>query len=246
MIKKKKDRTKKPPYCYGYKKVLADYSFIKENEIMLMIDIDPKESLMIVRLDGKGLTKSSKTDDIINEKFYATMAYVIESIKDYAKIRFAYSCNDEISLLLEREHLDDAKIENRLEKILTYLSGYVSSLFTIGWYNQTKELQVTSFDARAIIIKKNEVKNYFLGRQRFSLQHFIEKLSYYYHFEKKGYTIEGIDNLLKTVNKKWNGFPKKVSYGMIGYYNNTEWAVEDANDFEKVGVSFFLKSKNKK
>ena len=240
---KKKDFRKKSSYYYSYKRVLKDYSLIKENEIMIMLDIDYNKSLIIVRLDGKRLTKQSKKDDTINENFYSAMAYVMREIEKYAKIRFAYSCNDEISLLLEREYLDDGKIKNRLEKVLTYLSGYVSSLFTIGWYNQTKEKKVTSFDARALIIKKEEVKEYFVSRQRFSIQHFIEYLCNHYQFTGKDYTINGIDTYLKTVDRSWNSFPKEVSYGILGYHDEGKWIVKEASDFEKERNHFFLRIK---
>ena len=208
-----------------------------------MLDIDYNKSLIIVRLDGKGLTKQSKKDDAINEKFYSTMGYVMREIEKYAKIRFAYSCNDEISLLLEREHLDEREIENRLEKVLTYLSGYVSSLFTIEWYNQTREMKVTSFDARALIIDIREVKNYFLSRQRFSIQHFIEYLCNHYQFAGKDYTIKGIDTYLKTVGRSWNSFPTNISYGIIGYHDEGKWVVKEASDFEKERNNFFLRIK---
>ena len=243
MIKRNNTFRKVRPYSYSYKHVVNGYSSIKKNEIMTMLDIDHSTSLMIVRLDGKGLTKQSKADGVINEKFYSTMGYVMREIEKYAKIRFAYSCNDEISLLLEKEYLDERKIENRLEKVLTYLSGYVSSLFTIEWYNQTQEMKVTSFDARALIIDKREVKNYFLSRQRFSIQHFIEYLCNHYQFAGKDYTIKGIDTYLKTVGRSWNSFPKIISYGIIGYHDEGKWVVKEASDFEKERNNFFLRIK---
>lgn len=220
-------------YRFSYKRVKTDYSSFKKKEIMHKIHLE-KDQVLLVRLDGKGITKSFKSDGFYTEDLSKIMRYVMNEIQKYGNaIDWAYCVDDEISLLVKRDYLKTKNINDRFEKVLTYLSGYVSSLFTIGSYKETKEMKTTAFDARAIIINKNRIRGYLIARQHFSIQHAIEKAINRFGFVKKGYTIEEIDSLLRTKGEKWSSIPNCSIYGMIGYYNcESQWVVADAMEFD--------------
>ena len=222
-------RRKRNNQLYAYKKVLDGYSLFKNKEIKTEIpDIDDN-SIIIVRLDGKGLTKKFKSDELYNETFLSAMEYVHKEISKYCPVIFTYGTSDEISLLFDLNYIKSKEIEGRLEKLLTYLSGYVSSLFTIAMQCERKEAY--SFDARAIILDRNEIKEYFIKRQSFSIWRFIEKLCHKYNFDGHRFTIHDIDILLKGKGESWRNFSNKVKYGFVGYYNQNKWEVEESKDF---------------
>ena len=192
------------------------------------------DSAIIVRLDGKGLTRRFRTNELSNEELKTAMEYVVREIEKHCLIKFAYSTSDEVSLLIKNEYINEKEVRNRLEKLLTYLSGYVSSLFTISLYgnNSTTEKEAVSFDARAIIIEKNRIRKYFLCRQQFAIWQFIEKVCNHFGFKKQAYTIEQIDKELQNKGKKWDNYPRNIRYGFVGYYNESDqWKVEAAKDF---------------
>ena len=105
---------------------------------------------------------------------------------------------------------------------------------TIGLYgnNSTTEKEAVSFDARAIIIEKKRIREYFSCRQKFSVWKFIEKLCKCYGFKGHSYTIEQIDKELQKVGEKWDNYPRNIRYGFVGYYNGSgQWQAEAAKDF---------------
>lgn len=229
---KSQQQKRKQMRKYTYNGAVFSYSHFKGKEINTTLNLREESEALIVRLDGKGLTKRFRTDKAYNPEFQSAMEYVIKEIANHCQILFAYSTSDELSLLVNLEYIKNKEINNRLEKLLTYLSGFVSSLFTIGLHNSSERVETVSFDARAIIIEQKEIKKYFLCRQWFSVWKFMEKLCSIHNFEKHGYTIQHFDDKLKTKGDSWANYPNSVPYGVVGFYNNNEWITHSAKDFE--------------
>ena len=146
------------------------YNRFKRKEVSHFLPKIGEFSTVIVRLDGKGLTKKFLRKTMFDEKHFIAMKKMLESIVEYFPyISYAYSVNDEVSFVIKKEKLSSQKIDNRLEKLLSYLAGFVSSLYTLNRNDEGKKTAF-SFDARLLVLnEKAVVDSYFLSRQRISI-----------------------------------------------------------------------------
>ena len=108
-----------------------------------------------------------------------------------------YSYKDEISIHLNYDKFkSDKEYDNRQEKLLSILSGYVSSLFN----KYINDKNTYSFDARIIIIPKELVDNYFQARKDFATYAYLERIFDYYKVETDKNKFN-LSYLLKQRNK---------------------------------------------
>ena len=120
-----------PNYSYGYAK--ATYDKLEQYEVSMQVPTIKADENIVVRLDGKGLTARFKSDtELFLPDFHLAMKRIMENIKKYFPyVTFAYSFKDEISLLINKEQIEHSKdFQNRIEKVLPLLSGYISSMFS--------------------------------------------------------------------------------------------------------------------
>ena len=124
-------RIQVPNYSYGYAK--STYEELEKYEISMQVPAITLNEGIIIRLDGKGLTSRFKSDnELFMPDFHLAMKRIMENIKKYFPyVSFAYSFKDEISLLIDKEQIEHNKdFQNRIEKVLPLLSGYISSMFS--------------------------------------------------------------------------------------------------------------------
>jgi len=218
---------------YSHDDAIKRYKKIKKKEWTNRLPKIEPSGFIIVRLDGKGLTKKFLRKKLVADEHFLAMKQVLAQIVKYCPyIEFAYSSNDEISFIINNSQLNSNVIKCKTEKLLSYLSGFVSSLYTI-YINTTGKQQAYSFDARLIPVSKDLLKEYFCCRQQIAIGYFIEKLCTHNKLEKKAYTLHQIDSALHSVGDNWANYPEYIPYGFIGHYDEKRvWQVEVAKDFE--------------
>lgn len=223
-----------PNYSYWYAK--STYEKLEHYEVSMQVPTVKAEESIIVRLDGKGLTARFKSDtDLFIPEFHLAMKITMENIKKYCPyVKFAYSFKDEISLLLDKEQVENNKdFKNRIEKVLPILSGYISSMFSqyIPKKLKASPCEAFTFDARIIIIPKEQLKDYFHSRQAFAMSGLIERICSFKHLNISSRTFINVKKALKDVGDDWFNYPQYVSSGYVGRYENGKWVVDTASDF---------------
>ena len=235
------DKQKIPPYSYGYAK--STYEKLEKFEMSTTIPFIKEDEVLIVRLDGKGLTSRFKCDsELFLSDFHLAMRRILENIKKYCSfVDFAYSFKDEISFIINKDIIQNNKdYANRIEKVLPIVSGFVSSMFSqyISKKLKTIPTEAFAFDARIIILPKEELKNYFHSRQSFAMAAFMDRLCSFYHLSVERRTVVDVKKALKEKNMDWNSFPQYVCSGYVAYTQN-KWKVETASDFSQKWGKYF-------
>ncbi len=225
-----------PPYSYGYAK--TTYDKLIQYEITSTIKELRNEEVLIIRLDGKGLTERFKDEkELFLPEFHLAMRRVLENIKKYCPfIEFAYSYKDEVSFLLNKEYIaTNKKYKNRLEKILPIISGYVSAMFSQYISRKFKEFQTEAFafDARIIILPKDMLKDYFHARQSFAMGAFIDRVCSFYKLPVEKRNLSEVIKALKEIGKDWDKFPQYVCSGCVGISRGDKLEVTTASDFSQ-------------
>ena len=166
--------------------------------------------------------------------FHLAMRRILENIKKYCSfVDFAYSFKDEISFIINKDFIQNNNdYANRIEKILPIISGYVSAMFSQYISKKLKHIPTESFafDARIIILPKEELKNYFHSRQSFAMAAFMDRLCSFYYLSVERRTVVDVKKALKEKNMDWNSFPQYVCSGYVAYAQG-KWKVETASDF---------------
>lgn len=235
------DKQKIPPYSYGYAK--STYEKLEKYEMSTTIPFINEDEVLIVRLDGKGLTSRFKCDsELFLSDFHLAMRRILENIKKYCSfVDFAYSFKDEISFIINKDFIQNNNdYANRIEKILPIISGYVSAMFSqyISKKLKTIPTEAFAFDARIIILPKEELKNYFHSRQSFAMAAFMDRLCSFYHLSVERRTVVDVKKALKEKNMDWNSFPQYVCSGYVAYTQD-KWKVETASDFSQKWGKYF-------
>ena len=165
---------------------------------------------LIIRLDGKAFhTFTRGMDKPFDERFISYMVrttkYLVENIQG---CKLGYTQSDEISLLLtDYDNFDtEAWFDKKLQKIVSVAASmatmYFNSLLLNGKNN-------AMFDARAFVITKEEVANYFVWRQQDWTRNSIQMVAQA-NFPKKslfGISCNDLQNKLLTEKDiNWNDF----------------------------------------
>ena len=238
---------------------------MKDYEVYSSLKV-PKNSKVIVRLDGRAFHKLAKDLDLIkpyDENFYQVMAKVCEDLFKEFSPSFVYTFSDEISLLL-----DNLPFEGRVEKIDSVMAGFTSSSFVMNYGAVFKK--PPAFDSRIIPINDDDILDYFRWRQDESWtncvnSHGISYLKTKYSNNEANDKINGMKlneihellfqnginlNDIETYkkrgigiyrkNKKVVGFNKKENKNQTSYrsYVFTDWELPIFNEnfFKKIGV----------
>lgn len=188
-MEKNKNKKQKKLF-YSHKQAINKYKLFKNDEKIFDLSNVKSSECIVIRLDGKGLSKRFKSrHEIFLSDFYDSMKFIVSNIKTYCQfVDFAYSFNDEISFLINKEYIRNDKFySNRLEKMLSILSGYVSAIFSQKIDTKLKKYynESFSFDARVIIFPKCKIKEYFISRQYFAISSFIDRLYFFIMLQKK-------------------------------------------------------------
>jgi len=144
----------------------------------------PKKHQVIIRIDGKAFhtfTRGMKKpfDNILIRTMQETAGRLFTEVQNCKAV---YTQSDEISLLLDDTTTNetDAWFDNKLQKIVSISSSIATVIFNrslksfIGLLENEEDKKLYTkflnrnaiFDARAFILPKDDVANYFVWRQR--------------------------------------------------------------------------------
>lgn len=180
----------------------------------------PKRMPVLIRLDGiafhtytRGLKRPVDTSLVT-----AMNETAIHLVKHIQGARLAYIQSDEISILLNNyEELDtEPWFSNGVQKMVTaaaaraasYFSSISPSIFD-GKYKQAL------FDARAWVLPKDEVNNYFLWRQNDATRNSVQMVarSLYSHKQLIGANNSQLQELIFQKGINWNNLPTSQRRG---------------------------------
>ncbi len=227
-------------------RINTSYSFAKKEynkykKYELKRQINTKERALIVRLDGKSITKTFKSKNkCFDLRLYETMYKVSEDIiKFFPHIIRTYSFKDEISIQIDYDNFkDDAYYSNREEKLLSTLAGYISSLFNLHVQGKNVE-EIYTFDARIIYLPKELLDSYFNARQSFATCAFFERLFSFYKLDSRNKKNWNLHYLVEHNDKIDNNDLKEyLCFGVSGSKKDGKWVVspERSKDIEKIWI----------
>jgi hypothetical protein len=204
----------KEKYSYGYAQ--EKYKPLKQKEEKYNFKLK-KGNYYIIRFDGKEMTATFKIDhQAINKLFFDTMEETFnEFCKSTQNAIFGYSFSDEISILI-RGGCNNSP-NNRIEKLLSLLSGKLSLIFYRNAKKHKLDLQNKDwvFDARIIELNKQEVINYFSARQAYAIDKYLMQLKAENHIDYKLHTSATVISELKLKGVHYENLPQKYRYGLI-------------------------------
>lgn len=210
----------KEKYSYGYAQ--EKYKPLKQKEKQYNLKLE-KGKYYVIRFDGKEMTAAFKIEhQAINKLFFDTMEDTFnEFCKSTPNVIFGYSFSDEISILIRGGRNSDSE-NNRIEKLLSLLSGKLALMFYRNGQKNKLDLQNKDwiFDARIINLDKQKVIDYFLARQAYAIDKYLMQLKAENYIDYKLHTSETVIPALKLKGIHYENLPQKYRYGLI--YTNTK------------------------
>lgn len=177
---------------------------------------------VIVRVDGKAFhtyTKNCKRP--VDPGLVACMnTTAMELCKTMQGCQLAYVQSDEISLLLTNFQTVDTQswFENNLQKMVSVAASIAGVTFTMnsediwGYGGDMDDIPIHKeayFDARAFVLPKEEVCNYFLWRQLDATRNSVQMLarSMYSHRQLEGKNNSQLQEMIFNAGTNWDGCP---------------------------------------
>lgn len=173
----------------------------------------PRRLPVLIRIDGKAFHTYTKGcqkpfDFDLNNAMWETAKYLCENIMG---CKVAYHQSDEISLLLTNDDklTTEAWFDNNLQKIVSIASSLATAKFNEIMRSKYLEKQLALFDARAWVLPKDEVNNYFLWRQQDATKNSISMVAQHYFSPKQLHKKNGSmkQDMLMEIGVNWNDLP---------------------------------------
>lgn len=179
----------------------------------------PKRMPLIVRYDGKSFHSYTKgcekpIDQNLIDCMNETAIYVCKNVQG---CKMGYVQSDEVSLLITNyDDLDtQSYFDNNLQKIVSTIAALSSSYFTSISNRIFGKIKLAQFDARAFVLPKEEVVNYFLFRQQDATRNSVQMLarSLYSHKECHDKNNSELQELCFKKGINWNDCPTAQKRG---------------------------------
>lgn len=156
-----------------------------------------------------------------------------EGISDEQILKINFEDLDNEPLRDKRALAHSKDFQNRIEKVLPLLSGYISAMFSqyISKRLKSSPCEAFTFDARIIILPTSQLKDYFHSRQAFAMSGFIDRICSFKHLTPISRTFSNVKQALKDIGDDWFNYPQYVCSGYVGRYENEKWTVDTASDF---------------
>ena len=199
---------------------------MKDHEVYSSLRV-PKNSKIIVRLDGRSFHKLAKDLNLTkpyDENFFRVMAEVCEDLFREFSPSLVYTFSDEISLLLDKIPFD-----GRIEKINSVIASFTASSFVIHYGVEFKK--PPAFDSRIIPIGDEDIPKYFKWRQDESWKNCIA--SHGISYLKTKYSND-------EANDKINGMKSNEIHELL-YQNGIN--LNDVETYKKRGIAVYRKNK---
>lgn len=190
---------------------------------------------VIIRVDGKAFHTYTAKKSPIKGVEKPVDAGLVECMNDTAialcdeiqGAKLAYVQSDEISILLNNYQTNDTQswFDNNLQKMVSIASSVASVTFTLNSFKiwgviQTEEIpqpliDPAFFDARAFVMPKEDVVNYFLWRQQDATRNSVQMLarSLYSHKECTNKNNSELQELIFQKGINWNDCPTSQKRG---------------------------------
>lgn len=214
---------------------LGDRMKIYENAFRTNL---PIRMPVIIRVDGKAFhsyTKGCKRP--FDEKLTEVMNITAQKLcKEVQGCQLAYVQSDEISLLVVNyEDLDTQSwFDNNLQKMVSISASIASSTFTINswkiWMGGVmapvglESIKPAMFDARAFVIPKEDVCNYFLWRQQDATRNSVQMVarSLYSHKQCENKNNSDLQEMIFQKGQNWDKYPTSQKRGrcIVKQYTN--------------------------
>ena len=180
----------------------------------------PARMPLIVRVDGKAFhsyTRGFRRP--VDERLVSVMDDTAKALcREIQGARLAYVQSDEISVLcVDYAELNtQAWMAGRVQKVVSVAAGVASSTFTElsrVWVGESPKTAV--FDARAFVIPKEDVCNYFLWRQQDATRNSVQGLarSLYSHKECVDKSGPELQEMCHVKGANWNDVPTSQKRG---------------------------------
>lgn len=163
----------------------------------------PRRMPVILRLDGRAFRTFTSDlnkpfDDAMIDAMWKTSLFLC---KEVSNAKIAYHQSDEISLLLvDYSTLDtQAWFDNNVQKMVTAAASMATQSFN-DEMRKTYPNKTGYFDARVFVLPKEEVNNYFYGRQKDATKNSISAYGrhYFSHAQLEGLNGNQIQDKLFT------------------------------------------------
>lgn len=202
---------------------------------------------LIIRIDGCHFHSFTKDfERPFDASFLACMRVTAEALcENIMGAKFAYTQSDEISLLLT----DDDSIETQawfgknLQKVVSVSAAMATNFFhaamkervdcdplvSEGLRKAYLNKRLAIFDARAFVLPREEVNNYFLWRQRDCERNSIQSVAHAYFPQKEliGLSCDDLQNKLFTERSiNWNDYATAFRRGAaIEKNSDNKWFI---------------------
>jgi len=174
----------------------------------------PKRMPVIIRIDGKAFSTYTRGmvkpfDANLADVMWGTCQYLLENI---AGAKLAYTQSDEISILVTNydKLTTESWFNNNLQKMVSVSASMATAIFNEEIKGSYPEKSLAMFDARAYVIPKDEVNNYFLWRQQDATKNSIAMVGQANFSQKE---LQGLnrsklqDKLMLEKGINWNDLP---------------------------------------
>lgn len=201
----------------------------------------PKRMPIIIRIDGKSFHTYTRGmqkpfDRYLTYAMWEACKYLAQNIMG---CKLAYTQSDEISLLLTNydKLTTESWFDNNLQKIVSVSASLATAKFNEIMREEYPEKQPALFDARAWVLPKDEVCNYFLWRQQDATKNSISMVAQanFPHNQLQGLNSGQMqDKLFLEKGINWNDIPtwqkrgaciKKIYFEKNGA-NRSVWDVD--------------------
>ncbi|MED3440265.1 tRNA(His) guanylyltransferase Thg1 family protein [Bacillus subtilis] len=174
----------------------------------------PKRMPVLIRIDGKAFTNYTKGmkkpfDEDVTYAMWETCKYLAQNIMG---CKLAYTQSDEISLLLTNydKLTTESWFDNNLQKLVSVSASLATAKFNEVMRMKYPEKKLALFDARAWVLPKDEVCNYFLWRQKDATKNSISMVAQanFSHNQLQGLNGGQLqDKLFLERGTNWNDLP---------------------------------------
>lgn len=184
---------------------------------------------IIIRLDGNHFHSYTKEcqrpfDAKLTETMNETALYLCKNVQNAV---LAYTQSDEISLLLinYKELNSQSWFNNNIQKMVSVAASMAGAIFTFNswriWMGGVmapvglESIRPAMFDARAFVLPKEEVNNYFLWRQQDNTRNSVQMLarSLYSHKECEDKNNSALQEMCFQKGQNWNDLPTAQKRG---------------------------------
>lgn len=136
---------------------------------------------VIIRIDGKAFHTYTRGmqkpfDEVLSNAMWETSKFLAENVMG---CKLVYTQSDEISLLITNydKLTTESWFDNNIQKMVSIASSLATAKFNSIMCVAYPEKELAFFDARAFVLPKEEVNNYFLFRQQDAVKNSISMVA---------------------------------------------------------------------